>query len=59
MPSLFSRMHFFPNEGKGWTPTVFIPVVSLVKIFALLTFWNAFVIGTLPTVLDQAEQVGD
>lgn len=26
---------------------------------ALLVLWNAFVIGSLPTVLDQAEQVGD
>lgn len=41
---------------KVWSPAVFIPVVSLVKSFALLALWNAFVIVSLPTVLDQAEQ---
>lgn len=43
---------------KGWTPAVFIAIVSLEKVFALLVLRNAFVIGSVPTVLDQAEQVG-
>lgn len=55
-PAFSLEVHAFPE--KGWSPAVSSPVVSMVKGFALLALWNAFVIGSLPTVLDQAEQAG-
>lgn len=57
LPSLVECASF-PVKGRDGVQQFFIPVVSLVKIFALLALWNAFVIGSQPTVLDQAEQVG-